>query len=147
MKEYNKEKISSVVSKILRETQEGLIKWDISHINEKSDIQQDDDTRIIGNIYTAKIDNKNIRLFERKIKTENYNPMWGDYASSGTVILRGKEPTYKWITYFRLEFYNASTQRSEWIFPSTNAISDLYEVVCAQTSEVGDFFSQYLNEE
>lgn len=69
MNENNKDKASLVVSKILRETQEGSIKWSIFY-NNKSDIQSDDDTFVIGNVYVTHIDTKDFRIYRFKLKIE-----------------------------------------------------------------------------
>lgn len=134
MNENNKDKASLVVSKILRETQEGSIKWSIFY-NNKSDIQSDDDTFVIGNVYVTHIDTKDFRIYRFKLKIET-SPFY----------TTNKEEL-KWRHCYRLELYNSTTGRSEWIFPNTNAIYDLYEVVCTQVSGINDFLSKYLNED
>lgn len=131
---------SAVVGKLLKETQEGKIKWIISY-EKSSDVQQDDDTKLIGNIYTALVETKNIRLYRYKTRVTINSKYYYSYAS----LTNNDAP--KWIDLYKLELYNTTTNRSEWVFPDTNATRDLYEAVCTQISGINDFLSLYLNKD
>lgn len=117
-------KSGAVISKILRETTETIIQWSLSNHRVNG---MDGDEELIGNIYQADISGKHIRLYKYKFK-------W--YV---------EEDVYHWVSRIRLEFFSSYNGATEWTFPYSNTLDDLYDAVMAQTAGVNDFFDEYLD--
>lgn len=114
-----------VITKLNRDTKEGLFKWEINRgrMLFLSGIEV-----LSDNVYTCKVLKKYLRLY--KYQSKSYYD----------------EATYEWIEGYRLEFVD-SLGNSEWAFPDDRAIYDLYETVRFKTSNIEDFINDFLSDE
>ena len=114
-----------VITKLNRDTKEGLFKWEINRgrMLFLSGIEV-----LSDNVYTCKVLKKYLRLYRYQSKS---------YYD---------EATYEWIEGYRLEFVD-SLGNSEWAFPDDRAIYDLYETVRFKTSNIEDFINDFLSDE
>lgn len=113
-----------VILKLNRDTKEDKIEWKVTH-NRPSSLAGMEVLK--DNIYVAKVSTKRIRLYKYEYK----------YFY--------EEDAFVWSESYRLEFVDA-LGNSEWEFPNDNAIDDLYDSVRYKTSNVEDFFKDYLAE-
>lgn len=120
------EKIAQVIGKMLRETIEGTIKWDILDNTSNICSTIDGYDTLVGNVYHTIIDDKNIRLY--KYKTRYFVDMDEWYITMA----------------YQLEFFNIITYNTLWVFPSSNSTVDLYNEVSYKTSGADDFIKKYL---
>lgn len=123
----NKNKAILVIQKILRETKENKITWSSKMFRPSQFKGLGASEEIIGNVYETEIANKDLRLYKYKSK-----------------YFVDEERT-EWIDYIRLEFFETFDYATEWVFPYTNSLDDLYDAVMAQTANVDDFFNNYLD--
>ena len=114
-----------VIVKLNRDTKEDKIKWEVTH-NIPSSLAGTE--KLIDNIYVAKVSTKKVRLYKYEYK-HFY-----------------EEETFFWLEAFRLEFIDFY-EKAEWEFPKDNAVEDLYDSVRYKTSNVEDFFKDYLADE
>jgi len=114
-----------LVAKLNRDTKENKIKWRVSPSGALSLAGTE---TVLDNAYICKVLDKYIRLFRLKAKF---------YYDEGA---------YEWVENYRLEFVDV-TGKSEWTFPDSTAIYDLYETVRYKTSNVEDFFNKFIGDE
>ncbi len=118
-------KYLKIIVKLNRDTNEEKIYWEINRSIPLLSAHE----RLIDNVYTVKISDKNLRLFKYDYRY---------YLD---------EDTYDWVRTCRLEFIDIHGN-SEWTFPNDlrNAIEDLYETVRFKTAKVDNFLNDYLSE-
>jgi len=114
-----------IISKLNRETKEGTIKWDVNRTKPSS---LSGSEQGLDNVYTAIVLGKKIRLYKYQYRS---------YYDEGL---------YDWVDSYRLEFID-DWGNSLWTFPDDRAIYDLYETVRYKTSNIEDFFNDYLSDE
>lgn len=114
-----------VIVKLNRDTKEDKIKWEVTHTIPSSLAGTE---KLIDNIYVAKVSTKKVRLYKYEYK-HFY-----------------EEEIFFWLEAFRLEFIDLY-EKTEWEFPRDNAVEDLYDSVRYKTSNVEDFFKDYLADE
>jgi hypothetical protein len=117
------DKTSKAITKILRQTQSKEIIWQIG----PKDVQLGAEEYVIGNVYTCSVLDKGLILFKYKLK------YWTDYDE------------FNWVDRLKLQFVDLFGN-PEWEFPNSNAISDLYEAVLYQISNVDTFLDTWLDE-
>lgn len=122
MKYLSEEKVSKIVTKLIKDTRNGELEWR----EDLDNLELGAEERLIGKAYTANLNNRHLRIYKYKYK------LYLDIDKFG------------WSESYRLEFVDIHGN-SEWEFPNTNSIKDLYESVTYQASGVDDFFDAYLN--
>lgn len=122
----NEDKAIATIQKILRDTKDARIKWHVANFRISQIKGLGANEEIIGHVYITNISNKHLRLYRYKTK-----------------YFVDEERT-ELIDYIRLEFYETFDYNTEWVFPYTNALDDLYIAIMAQTAGVNDFFDEYL---
>jgi hypothetical protein len=111
------------VSKIIKETLEGKIKWETARTNPTSISLSE---RLIDFPYKTVIDEKIFRLFK--------------YESKYFI----DEERFEWTTGYRLEMIQDSSEKSLYTFPETRNLSDLYDEIRRQIAGIDDFLNNYL---
>lgn len=122
MKYLNVEKVSKIVTKFIKDTRNKKLEWGEDSDNLKLGAEE----KLIGKAYTASLNNRYLRIYKFKYKS------YLDIDKFG------------WSESFWLEFVDIDGN-SEWEFPSTNSIKDLYESVTYQASGVDESFNTYLD--
>lgn len=127
MNKDNQEKAALVVSKILRDTLEEKIQWSTYPSRSKIDLLKNE--TLHGDVFCVMLENRCLRIYcyETPVNT--------------SFIVNATE---KWELKYRLEFFNNESGISEWSFPNTNSIYDLYETIKIKISKVEDFFDSFL---
>ncbi len=113
------------IFKLNKDTKENKIKWRIGTFAKPALLGSEE---LLDAVYYTDVLEKKIRLFRLKVK----HYMDEDY--------------YDWIEDFRLEIIDENGN-SLYKFPEDIAISDLYATVQFKTSNVSDFFNDFLSEE
>lgn len=120
MKYFKEENISKIITKLIKDTRSGILEWEEDYTN--IDLGEE---RILGKPYVTELNHRMLRIYKYKYKH------YTDYDQ------------YVWSESFRLEFIDGHGN-SEWEFPNTGSVRDLYESVTYQISDVDDFFDEYL---
>jgi hypothetical protein len=121
----NSYEAQKVIIKLNRDTKEGKIKWEVSH-HVPSSVGGTE--RLIDNVYITSVSKKKMRLY--KLESKFYYD----------------EGLSEWSESYRLEFIDFNN-KTEWEFPKDSSILDLYDTVRYKTSNVEDFFKDFLTEE
>jgi hypothetical protein len=118
------DKTSKAVTKILRQTQEGEISWEVDSRKLFSGLGE----YLTGQIYKTVILDKNIRIYKYYKSIKN-QLMVGDTNFEGV----------------KLQIID-NEGMPEWDFPYSNAVNDLYKAVSIKTTNVDDFLDKWLND-
>jgi hypothetical protein len=118
------DKTSKAVTKILRQTQEGEITWEIDQREQLIVVANE---TIISNIYITKILDKHLRIYK--------------------YYYQGKDEFYRDINVegIKLQFTNEYGY-PEWSFPYSNAVNDLYEIIVFKMCDVEKFLDTWLKQ-
>lgn len=123
-----------VVTKLIEETKNGVIKWDSMA---GGDVVLPGESMVVDLVYTTRYRNKYMRLFKYKTRIP--------YDPNMRVIVGRVQPDH-WQTNVRLEFTDYAFSNSLWTFPEISSISDLYNTVRYNTADVRIFFDQLFND-
>ena len=117
------DKTSKAVTKILRQTLEGEITWEI----DSRELFLGPEEHVTGQIYVALILDKYLRIYKY---SKLIKPV------SGTDI---------YFEGIKLQF-TGNDGKPEWDFPYSNAVNDLYKAVSIKTTNVDDFLDKWLSD-
>lgn len=112
-------KLTSVLSKLNKETKKNEIKWDEPILYRN--LQLNSSEELIGKIYATMFNDRHLWLFKinQQIQTDDFEFTW--------------VPSYKLIVL-------DESQKIEWEFPYHRGIMDLYESVSYKVANMDSFF-------
>lgn len=113
------EKAALVISKILRKTLEEEIQWSTYPSRSKIDLLKNE--ILHGDVFSVILENRHLRIYCYEI-------------SVNTSCIQ--DATEKQELKYRLEFFNHESGITEWSFPNTNSIYDLYETIKIKTTKL-----------
>ncbi len=120
---FDKEKAGKAIVKLIKETSDGNVIWDVVNLT-KEDLQSIDG-EVIGSVYTTGYKGRSFKLYECKNEEGVFKysvPIDSLSALSVTI---------------RLEIMDPNTKRGLWTFPlDTNGLIDLYNTVKFKTADV-----------
>lgn len=119
-------KTTQVIGKMLRETVEGTLKWNFLENTQNMGSNIDGYDSIVDHVYYTIINDKAIRLYKYKTKFFTDIDEW------------------YWSIAYQLEFFDQTSNKTLWAFPSSNSITNLYNEVCFKASGADNFIDQYL---
>ncbi len=123
------EKLVELVAKLIELTQESTLTWSI--VKPSNDIEQGF-TKLVGSVFEAKYQNKNLRIYKVEHDNTEENHMLNMYMH---------QPSYS--VAIKLEFVDRYGN-SIWSFPRITGIVDLYKTIAYETAGVDEFINSVL---
>jgi len=130
-------KLVESVTKIIKLTQEGNLKWSTSKIEK---VETRDDIRI-DTVFICKFKNKILRLFKSSFKVIKPGPF--DFFTEKFFSCARKYPY--WESSITLEFID-DAGITIWTFPNINALNDLFKAVQYQVAGIDEFLNEILKD-
>ena len=128
----DKNKSVDAVTSLIKLTQEGELKWSSAAL----DSLVSDETQQIESVFTAYYKYKKLRLYKKRFKVEDPNPLLT------SINPYGRKYPY-WASQIYLELVDENGQNL-WTFPEVTALRDLLTAVKYQVSGIKDLLDDLL---